>query len=38
VWQRRDEAGPMPQWLRREWHAVPAPALAAAESPPPRRG
>ena len=38
VWHRRHEADPLHQWLRSELQAVVAPALAAAELPPPQHG
>lgn len=38
VWHQRHQEDPMHRWLRDELLAVVAPALAAAEIPPPRRG
>ena len=38
VWHQRHQADAMHRWLRDELLAVVAPALAAAEIPPPRRG
>lgn len=38
VWHLRHEADPLHQWLRSELQAVVAPALAAAELPPPPHG